>query len=76
MGRPVNGPPLQRLAPDDDAQLIRLDAYRASHPEWVIKSGTGFWQARRGEASGETVITRYSLPELLDVLDALAPPPH
>ena len=65
---PSPRPPL-----DDAADLMRLAAYRDAHPDVII--GTlGFgavWQARIPEPSGEDVITRYSLAELLDRLDGL-----
>ena len=52
--------------------LLRLARYRAAHPEVIIGDG-GFdtLQARIPESDGETVITRYTLRELLDRLDEL-----
>ena len=34
-------------------------------------AGEGWWQGRVPERQGETVITRYTLRELLDKLDGL-----
>jgi hypothetical protein len=53
-------------------QLFRLSRFRAAHPEVIIGDG-GFRtaQARIPEPDGETVITRYTLRELLDRLDEL-----
>jgi hypothetical protein len=54
-------------------QYPRLQAFRERHPEIVI--GTlgrgGPWQARIPEDHGETVVTRYTLRDLLDRLDEL-----
>jgi hypothetical protein len=36
-----------------------------------VREGTGYWQGCIPEPSGETVITRYRLRELLDKLDEL-----
>jgi hypothetical protein len=60
------------LAPDEPDQVLRLIRFRQDHPEVIIGDG-GFrtFQARIPEPSGETVITRYSLRELLDRLDEL-----
>jgi hypothetical protein len=68
-------PALLALSPADACHVLRLDAFRAGHPEWVIGSGTGFWQARMSEPDAETIITRYSLSELLDKLEGREPPP-
>jgi hypothetical protein len=61
-----------RLHPAELAQAIRLHQFRQAHPEVVIgDGGFGTMQARIPEPNGETVITRYSLRELLDKLDEL-----
>jgi hypothetical protein len=67
MGRPV-----QRLVRQELDQLLRLQAFRAAHPEVVIGDG-GFrvWQARIPEPDGERIISRHTLRELLDKLDEL-----
>ena len=54
----------------EPSQLLRLARFRASHPDVIIGDG-GFstLQARIPEPSGETVITRYTLRELLDRLE-------
>jgi hypothetical protein len=51
------------------AWLDRLGQLRAEHPG-VLVGGGGFgtWQAIIPEENGETVITRYTLRELLDKL--------
>jgi hypothetical protein len=62
------------VASGEEDQIARLAAFRAAHPEAVIGIfGSGAWQARIPEANGETVITRYSLRELLDKLDVIYP---
>jgi hypothetical protein len=69
----VSGPARQDpTAPpvlDGPAELQRLRQIRAEHPE-VLVGGGGFgtWQAIIPEENGETVITRYTLRELLDKL--------
>src|SRR5579859_761203 len=66
-----------RLAAGEEDQLARLASFRSAHPEVVI-GDLGFgkvWQARtpEDEADGESVITRYTLRELLDQLAVLFP---
>jgi hypothetical protein len=41
----------------------------------LIHAGLGYWQARLPAPSGETVITRYRLKELLDKLDVITGQP-
>jgi hypothetical protein len=60
-----------RTVPDEPDQVIRLHGFRKLHPGVSIYTGVGYWQARIPEASGETIITRYLLEELLDKLDTL-----
>jgi hypothetical protein len=56
----------------DADQMPRLTAFRAEHPGALIGGGGfGTWQALIPEASGETVVVRYTLGELLDRLDTL-----
>lgn len=46
--------------------------FRQEHPGVIIgDGGFGTWQARIPESDGETVITRYTLRELLDKLGEL-----
>lgn len=53
-------------------QMLRLSRFRAAHPEVIIgDGGFGTLQARIPEPDGETVVTRYTLGELLDKLDQL-----
>jgi hypothetical protein len=64
----------RRLVLDEVDQVVRLARFRAAHPDVIIgDGGFGTWQARIPEPSGETVITRYLLVELLDKLDELLP---
>jgi hypothetical protein len=64
------------LVPDEPDQVPRLTRFRAEHPDVIIGSGGfGTWQARIPEPSGETVITRYRLVELLDKLDEVTSQP-
>ncbi len=69
----MNGParPALRLVPDEPDQVMRLARFRQQHPAVSIREGLGYWQGCIPEASGETVITRYTLRELLDKLGAL-----
>ena len=63
-----------RPVPDELDQLARLARFRAAHPEAILgDGGFGTVQARIPELNGETVITRYTLRELLDKLDELQP---
>ncbi len=56
----------------EPGQLFRLSRFRTAHPEVIIgDGGFGTLQARIPEPDGETVITRYTLRELLDRLDEL-----
>ncbi len=62
------------LRPDSDEldQVDRLARFRQAHPEVVVgDGGFGTVQARIPEPDGETVITRYTLRELLDRLGEL-----
>jgi hypothetical protein len=59
-----------RLAREEPDQVLRLQAFRAAHPEVIIgDAGFGVWQARIPELDGERIISRYALRELLDKLD-------
>jgi len=59
-----------RLVRDEPDQALRLQAFRAAHPEVIIGDfGFGVRQARIPEPNGEHVISRYTLRELLDKLD-------
>jgi hypothetical protein len=64
--------PALRLAREEPDQVLRLQAFRAAHPEVIIgDGGFGVWQARIPEPDGERIISRYTLRELLDKLDEL-----
>jgi hypothetical protein len=59
-----------RLAREEPGQVLRLQAFRAVHPEVIIgDAGFGVWQARIPQPDGERIISRYALRELLDKLD-------
>jgi hypothetical protein len=58
-------------------ELFRLSRFRTAQPEVIIgNGGFGTVQARIPEQDGETVITRYTLRELLDRLDELTTGPN
>jgi hypothetical protein len=61
----VTAPPVL----DGPTELERLRQIRAAHPDVLVGGGEfGTWQAIIPEKNGETVITRYTLRELLDKL--------
>ena len=61
-----------RLAREEPDQVLRLQTFRAAHPEVIIgDAGFGVWQARIPEPDGERIISRYALRELSDKLDKL-----
>ncbi len=61
-----------RLVREEPDQVLRLQAFRAVHPEVIIGDfGFGVWQARMPMPNGEHVISRFTLCELLDKLDEL-----
>ena len=51
-------------------QLLRLRAFRHTHPEWVIThdGDMGVWRAFKRLRNGEDNVIRRELGELLDVL--------
>ena len=64
------------VVPSDTARAwirtLRLGRFREEHPDVIIgDGGFGTWQARIPKSDGETVITRYTLRELLDRLGEL-----
>jgi hypothetical protein len=64
------------LAPDEPDQVPRLIAFRQANPGVIIgDGGFGTMQARIPEENGETVVTRYSLRELLDKLESIMSSP-
>jgi hypothetical protein len=64
-----------RLVREEPDQVLRLQAFRAAHPDVIIgDGGFGVWQGRIPEPDGERVISRYILRELLDKLDELTGP--
>lgn len=61
-----------RLAREEPDQVLRLQEFRAAHPQVIIGDlGCGVWQACIPEPHGEHVISRYTLRELLNILDEL-----
>ena len=68
--------PALSLAPSGQDQVIRLERFRAGFPHARIYPVTGAWQADIIEADGQTVITRYTLRELLDKLAELLGEPE
>ena len=62
-------------------QVPRRAAYEAAHPNTEISYHGGWWQAIIREDTGQTIITRYELKQLLDKLESLdtedgaGPPP-
>ena len=56
---------------DEPDQVPRLAAFRDQHPGVLITEGFGYWQTQIPEPASETVITRYTMRELLDKLDEL-----
>jgi hypothetical protein len=67
-------PPLS-LVPQEPDQVPRLSQFRRAHPGITIGAGHGYWQAQIPLLSGEQVITRYQLRDLLDKLDTLTSDP-
>jgi hypothetical protein len=64
--------PALRIVPDEPDQVIRLARFRQDHPGVIIGPDEfQTWRAIISEASGETVVVRHTLRELLDKLDEL-----
>ena len=59
-------------------QVPRLDAFRQVHPDVDVRIGEGWWQATVPEANGGsvTILTCYTLEQLLDRLDDLLGSDH
>jgi hypothetical protein len=53
------------------AEMIELARFREQHPDVLIVAGNGWWQACLPEPAGETVVTRWTLGELLGRLGEL-----
>jgi hypothetical protein len=60
-----------RSEPDYADQVPRRQSFEAAHPDVTITYQGPHWQAVIPEPTGETVIVRYSLKQLLDKLDEL-----
>jgi hypothetical protein len=70
----VTGTPRLEFVLDGPDELARLRQFRAGHPDVLIgDGGFGTWQALIPEVNGETVVTRYTLRELLDRLALICP---
>lgn len=69
--------PALQATPAKPDQVLRLHGFRGGHPGVTIGVIHGCWQALIPEGSGETVLTRYLLQDLLDELDEVLdqPPP-
>ena len=52
-------------------QVPRRQAYEAAHPDVEIIYRGPYWKAVITEQTGQTVITRYELKDVLDKLEAL-----
>jgi hypothetical protein len=66
------GRPALQLIADEPCQVVRLQTFRAAHPDVIIGTAEfGTWQALIPEPNGETVTTRHTLRALLDKLDML-----
>jgi hypothetical protein len=52
-------------------QVPRRQAYEAAHPDVEITYHGPYWKALITEETGQTVITRYELKDVLDRLEAL-----
>ncbi len=64
--------PVFSAGPGEPDQLARLTAFRAAHPDVrIYPVHRDVWQADISEPDGQTVITRYTLRELLDKLGEL-----
>ena len=70
----MTGTPGLEFVLDGPDELARLRQFRAGHPDVLIgDGGFGTWQALIPEVNGETVVTRYTLRELLDWLGVIFP---
>lgn len=70
----MTGTPRLEFVLDGPDELARLRQFRAGHPDVLIgDGGFGTWQALIPEVNGETVVTRYTLRELLDKLAVICP---
>jgi hypothetical protein len=69
----MTGRPMVRIAPEQQAQLLRLRAFREQYPGVIIGAiSRRAWQACIPEpGDGETVITRRELKDLLDRLESV-----
>jgi hypothetical protein len=62
------------LVREEPGQATRLQQFRARYPAVIIGPGEfGTWQARIPEPTGETIIVRHRLADVLDKLDTIYP---
>lgn len=70
----MTGTPRLEFVLDGPDELARLRQFRVGHPDVLIgDGGFGTWQALIPEVNGETVVTRYTLRKLLDMLAVIFP---
>lgn len=70
----MTGTPRLEFVLDGPDDLARLRQFRVGHPDVLIgDGGFGTWQDLIPEVNGETVVTRYTLRELLDRLAVIFP---
>lgn len=60
-----------RPEPEYPDQVPRREAFEAAHPEVKITYHGPYWKAVITEGTGQTVVTRYELKDVLDKLEAL-----
>ncbi len=73
----MSGSPVRLTVPEEPAQLFRLQAFRAAHPDVIVGKGEfDTWEARIPHPAGETVTIRHTLRELLDRLAELLAEPN
>ena len=68
----MHHPASVRSEPEYIDQVPRMLAYKEAHPETEIIYFGPHWQAILREDGGMTVITRFSLQQLMDKLESLA----
>jgi hypothetical protein len=58
---------------DDYDSVVRLNRFRAAHPEWSVgyDGSADLWRAHRDLECGSETHVRYRLVDLLNVLESL-----
>lgn len=56
--------------------LLRRDTFLANHPEWKLAfvRSTNYWEAIKIDLTGETILTDYRLPSILDKMEKIEKP--